>query len=273
MSAAVRKDYANHFASRRVAENYRFRPAYSPEVIDILLSLITIPHAVLDAGCGPGKLTLALLDHVNRIDAVDPSEEMLALARAEPRGSNKKIRWILSRIEEAALHAPYGLVVAGAAIHWMDLDTVLPRLAQVLVPSGVLAMVDGDAPIGAPWEDDEQSLFVDFIERLQGAPPKFPATRLSGLEAPILKHALFSRTGGKITAPWPVTQSVDDYLRCQHSRATWSEDYMGPALTEEFDTKMRALLAPHARSGILHYFVRSRLEWGKPLAKPADPAP
>jgi len=265
MSHPPRPGYATHFASRRVAEHYRFRPAYSPEVIDALLSLVVEPRAVLDAGCGPGKLAFALSGRVARVHAIDPSEEMLRLARADPDGTDRKITWTLARVEEAALEPPYGLIVAGAAIHWMDLDRVLPRFAAALAPDGVLAMVDGDAPIGAPWEAAENALFSDFIERLQGAPPKFAATRLEQLERPFIVHPLFERSGSRITAPWPVTQSIDDYLRCQHSRATWSEDYMGAALTEEFDARMRALLAPHAPGDMLHYAVRSRLEWGKPL--------
>jgi SAM-dependent methyltransferase len=273
MSALPRETYATHFAAQRVAENYRYRPPYSPEVSDTFVSLLVEPYAVLDVGCGPGKLTFALVDRARRVDAIDPSEEMLRLARAAPDGANPRIRFMHSRTEDAKLDPPYGLVVAGASIHWMKLDIVLPRLAQVLAPSGVLAMVDGDAPIGAPWEAEENALFAGFIERLQGAPPKFPTTRLQGLKRPILEHALFQRMGGKVTAPWPVTQSIDDYLRCQHSRATWSEDFMGEAMTEEFDTKMRALLAPHAVSGMLRYEVRSRLEWGKPLKVPINPVP
>jgi SAM-dependent methyltransferase len=273
MNGVVRKSYATHFASRRVAENYRFRPSYSPEVIDTLLSLLVEPRAVLDAGCGPGKLTLALANKVARIHAVDPSEEMLKLARAEQGGTDPKITWTVARIEEAAFEPPYGLIVAGAAIHWMDLDVALPRFADALTPDGVLALVDGDAPIGAPWEAEENALFSDFIERLQGAPPKFPPTRLQQLERPFIAHPLFERLGSKITAPWPVTQTVEDHLRCQHSRATWSEDHMGAAMAGEFDMRMRALFAPHAPSGVLSYAVRSRLEWGKPLKAPTNPAP
>ena len=31
---------------------------------------------LLDAGCGPGKITLGLIDHLDRADAVDPSAEI-----------------------------------------------------------------------------------------------------------------------------------------------------------------------------------------------------
>lgn len=268
----LRMSYGGHFAARSVAENYRFRPAYAPEIHDRLLSLLGGgPRRILDAGCGPGKLTLALAGHVQAIDAVDPSEEMLRIARAEPGGDDPKIAWILARIEDAPLSGPYGLIVAGAAIHWMDLGVVLPRFAGLLAPTGVLAMVDGDAPIGAPWEAEENALFSEFIVRLQGSPPQFAATRLQQLERPFVTHRLFQPVGSKVTEPWPVTQTVDDYLRCQHSRATWSEENMGPAMTAEFDARMRAMLAPHAPSGILHYAVRSRMEWGKPLKAPLNP--
>src|SRR6516162_8871686 len=208
MSDPARKSYATHFASRRVAENYLFRPSYSPEVINTLLSLAVDPRAVLDAGCGPGKLTLALKDRVVRVHAVDPSEEMLKLARAEQDGTDPKITWTLGRTEETELAPPYGLIVAGAAIHWMDLDVVLPRFADALAPGGVLAMVDGDAPVGAPWEAEENALFSDFIERLQGAPPRFPPTRYQQLERRFVTHPQFQLLGSRITQPWPVTQSV-----------------------------------------------------------------
>ena len=144
MSHSARTSYATHFASRRVAENYRFRPSYSPEVVDTLLSLVAEPRSVLDAGCGPGKLAFALSGRVARVHAIDPSEEMLTLARAQEDGSYRKITWTLARVEEAELAPPYGLIVAGAAIHWMDRDVVLPRFAAALSPEGVLAMVDGD---------------------------------------------------------------------------------------------------------------------------------
>ena len=270
----VRVSYGGHFAARSVAENYRFRPPYAPEIHDRLLSLMDHGACrILDAGCGPGKLTLALAARALSIDAVDPSEEMLRIARAEPGGTDPKITWLLSRIEDAPVTGPYGLIIAGAAIHWMDLNVVLPRFAGVLSPEGVLAMVDGDAPIGAPWEAEENVLFSEFIERLQGAPPKFAATRLEQLERPFVTHPLFQPLGSKITAPWPITQTVDDYLCCQRSRATWSEDNMGPAMTAEFDARMRAMLAPYAPDGVLHYAVRSRMEWGKPLKAPLNPQP
>jgi SAM-dependent methyltransferase len=257
--------YGKHFAARSVAQNYVHRPPYSPEVTDTLLALLPpTSRAVLDAGCGPGKIALGLRERVERVDAVDPSEEMIAVGRALPGGDDPKIDWICAKLEDAALHPPYGLITCGVSFHWMDADIALSRFAEALAPGGSLALVSGDGPADPPWHDAEVELMSDFIERLQGKRPQFLATGRAALERPVLEHPRFRRAGVRITAPHPVRQSVDDYLACQHSRATWSIDHMGLEMTAEFDARMRALLAPHARDGVLDYVVQTRVEWGVP---------
>src|SRR5580692_4528575 len=106
------------FSAERVAANYLFRPPYSPEVYDLLLELMRgHPRILLDAGCGTGKITLGLIDHIDRADAVDPSDAMLRVARSSPAAASPKIRWIHAAIEDATLDPPYGLIVAASSIH------------------------------------------------------------------------------------------------------------------------------------------------------------
>lgn len=265
MSHTPIKSYGNHFAARSVARNYVHRPPYSPEVTDTLLALLPpTSRVVLDAGCGPGKIALGLRERVERVDAVDPSEEMIAVGRALPGGDDPKINWICARLEDADLHPPYGLITCGVSFHWMDADVALARFAETLASAGSFALVSGDAPADPPWHDAELEIMSGFIERLQGKRPQFLATSRAALERPLLEHPRFRRAGFRITAPHPVRQSVDDYLACQHSRATWSVDFMGPEMTAEFDARMHALLSPHARDGMLDYVVQTRVEWGIP---------
>ena len=90
MATPYRRAMGVRFGSPRMAENYLFRPAYSKEVYDTLLGLLRgQPHALLDAGCGPGKIAFGLVDQVDRIDAVDPSEEMLRVACSFPERSDR----------------------------------------------------------------------------------------------------------------------------------------------------------------------------------------
>lgn len=265
--AAIRRENGVRFAERRMAENYCFRPPYSQEVFDTLLGLIRDePRAVLDAGCGPGKIARALGDSAARVDAVDPSSEMIRIGKAMPGGDNPKIRWLNGRIEDIALTPPYALVVAGASFHWMQPEVALRRFSEVISPRGMFAILDGDAPIDPPWAAEEQAIMIDAVTKIEGAPPKWWMTASQRLHIAHTDHPQFAPVGTVITAPMRFTQSIGDYLRCQHSRATWSEEHMGEDLVREFDAAMTAMLAPHARDGMLTYAVQTRLEWGRPLA-------
>ncbi|HEY6418816.1 MAG TPA: class I SAM-dependent methyltransferase [Candidatus Binataceae bacterium] len=258
--------HGDRFGSRRVAENYSFRPPYSREVYGTLLSLIGAgPRAVLDAGCGSGKITLGLVDDVERVDAVDPSIEMLKVARRFPGAANPKIRWINARMEEAPLDPPYGLIVASLSIHWMDLDRVLSRFAEALADRACLAVLDGDAPVDAPWEREETAFMVDFLERIDGRPRDWWKTMGERLAEPVLVHPAFQSVGHRVTAPVQFSQSVADHLRCQHSRAAWSEDHLGEKASREFDTEITKLLNRYAVGGMLTFVVQTRMEWGRVL--------
>ena len=257
--------YGTHFAAQSVALNYVHRPPYAPEVFETLAGLIPPrTRAVLDAGCGPGKLALGLADVAERVDAVDPSAEMIEVGRALPGGDSAKIRWVVSRLESAPLSPPYGLIVCGVSFHWMDGDIALTRFSQSLAPDGRFALVSGDAPTDPPWAPSERAMMANFIERLQGVRPQFPASSAEALARPLLEHPRFARLGTKISAPFAIRQSIENYLACQHSRATWSSDYMGAAMTSEFDRRLSAILAPHATAGMLDYVVQTRIEWGRP---------
>lgn len=264
--ASIRRENGVRFAARRMAENYRYRPPYSPEVFATLLELIRdTPRNVLDAGCGPGKLARALADSVDRVDAVDPSIEMIRIGKSMPNGDHPKIRWLDTRIEDVALAPPYALIVAGASFHWMNPETTLHRFAQVISPHGMFAILDGDAPIDPPWAAEEQDLMIEVVTRIEGARPKWWSSATERLRIAHTDHPQFARIGTKITAPMRFEQSIADYIRGQHSRATWSEEHIGESLSREFDASMAALLSRYARDGMLTFEVQTRLEWGRPL--------
>ena len=246
-----------------MAENYLFRPPYPAEVYETLLELLRgPPRVLLDAGCGTGKITLGLIDQIDRADAVDPSDAMLRVARALPGAGNGKIRWIHAAIEDAPLEPPYGLIVAASSIHWMDLDRTLPRFADALADGAMLAVLDGDAPVDAPWEREETAFMIDFVATREGQRPKWWKTVRERFAEPVLVHPAFEPFGHRITAPVAFSQSIDDYLRCQHSRATWSEDHLGEKASADFDAAMTAILKRHARDGMLTFNVQTRIDWG-----------
>ncbi len=231
---------------------------------DTLLELIRgRPRILLDAGCGTGKITLGLIEQIERADAVDPSEAMLRVARSLPEAANAKIRWIPASIEEAPLDPPYGLIVAASSIHWMNLDRTLPRFASALADGAMLAVLDGDAPVDAPWEREETEFMIDFLAAREGQRPSWWKTARERFAEPVLMHPSFEPLGHRITAPVAFSQSIADHLRCQHSRATWSEDHLGEQGSAEFDTAMTEILSRFARDGMLTFDVQTRIEWGR----------
>ncbi len=262
--SAAYRSRGRRFSAERMAENYLFRPPYQAEVYDLLLELIRgRPRVLLDAGCGTGKITLGLIDHLDRVDAVDVSDAMLRVARSLPGGDSANIRWIQSTVEQAPLNPPYGLIVAASSIHWMDLDRVLPRFADALANGALLAVLDGDAPVDAPWEREEAAFMIDFLAARDGRRPSWWKSVKQRFAEPVLVHPAFDSLGHKITAPVSYSQSIADYLRCQHSRATWSEDHLGEKASAEFNAVMTAILSRYARDGMLTFNVQTRIEWGR----------
>src|SRR5579859_4306534 len=87
--------YAAQFADAAVAAAYPTRPPYPAEVFEVLEGLLAgETRAVLDVGCGTGDLARPLAARVERVDAVDVSAAMLAVARQLPGGTRPGLRWL-----------------------------------------------------------------------------------------------------------------------------------------------------------------------------------
>jgi ubiquinone/menaquinone biosynthesis C-methylase UbiE len=101
---------------------------------------------LLDAGCGTGASTAALVAAAPRAEivAVDASPGMLAQARAKPWPVT--VRFVHSRIEElteAGVHGPFDGIFAAYLIRNLpDPDAALASLRALLRPGGVLVVHD-----------------------------------------------------------------------------------------------------------------------------------
>jgi SAM-dependent methyltransferase len=255
--------YASIFGDASVVHAYQYRPPYPPATFEILLSLIdadAAPRTVLDAGCGPGSIARALVQEVDRVDAVDIAARMIAAGKALPRGDDPKLCWIHSAIEHAPLQPPYALIVAAASLHWMHWETVMPRFHDILTPGGYLAVVDMVTE-PALWSDvlgliNAYSMNKDFV-------PYNMLTVTQELEA----RGLFKQVGIKTTAPVPFRQSVEAYVESFHARNGLSRDRMDAQAAREFDGQLRDLVSRHCPDGVVELQIRGRVIWGFPQDK------
>jgi SAM-dependent methyltransferase len=253
---------AAEFEDAEVARCYRFRAPYPDALHHRLVTLAAGDERLLDLGCGPGKLARALAGRFKEVDAVDPSGAMLAEGQRLDAGRHPHIRWIEDRAEEASFSGPYDLVVAGASIHWMRHELVMPKLAGALKSGAPLALVSGDGPAEADWLDASRAVIPRWIER---------NGRRWGDEthrALMTAHAPWLDEEGSETFQTEVRQSVDDLIAGEHSRATWARARMGPIAAELFDNELREALEPAALNGEVSYVARVTLTWGRPLASP-----
>jgi len=101
---------------------------------------------VLDAGCGTGRVTAALLDRLPRGDvvAVDGSPAMVEQARVRLGDDRVDVR--VADLLTLELDPPADAILSTATFHWIaDHDRLFERLLAVLVPGGRLAAQCGGA--------------------------------------------------------------------------------------------------------------------------------
>jgi trans-aconitate 2-methyltransferase len=105
-------------------------------------------EAVLDAGCGSGRITQALIERLprGRVIAIDESPSMIAAAR-ERLGPDADLR--VADLLELELEEPVDAILSTATFHWIkDHERLFARLHAALAPGGrLLAQCGGEGNI------------------------------------------------------------------------------------------------------------------------------
>lgn len=120
-------------------------------------------EAVLDAGCGSGRVTEMLIERVpqGKVIAVDSAPAMVAKAR-EKIGDRAEV--LLQDLAELRLREPVDAVFSNAVFHWvLDHPRLFGRLFDALKPGGRLEAQCGGA--------GNVKTFHDAVSRLADRPP------------------------------------------------------------------------------------------------------
>ncbi len=182
------------------AAHYRSgRPAYSPELEAVLTQQAGLDGngRLLDAGCGPGMLTVRLAHLFTQAVGLDPDADMLAEGRRaaeEKRVMN--IRWVRGLAEDlpAVAPGPYRLVTFGQSFWWTSEQQVAETVYDMLEPGGALALI-AHTVTGRPRPPDP------------GVPP-IPHDEIRAL---VERYLGSTRRAGQGTAP-ERTHSFEDVL-------------------------------------------------------------
>jgi SAM-dependent methyltransferase len=251
------------------AAHYRYgRPAYSPQLEAVLTQQAGLDGngRLLDAGCGPGVLTIQLAHLFQETVGLDPDAAMLAEGRraAEEKAAGGKgglnIRWVQGLAEDlpAVAAGPYRLVTFGQSFHWTDEPRVAEAVYDLLEPGGALALIVHTVP-GRPRPPD----------------PGVPAIPHDEIKALVAKYLGSARRAGQGIFP-ARTHRFEDVLA--RSRFGVPQQFFAPGLPDlrrdsesvlagylslsssaphlfgdrldDFTTEVRALLADRSADGM-----------------------
>jgi SAM-dependent methyltransferase len=255
------------FAEADVARCYHARTPYAPALYDFLLEQVDGRGRALDLGCGPGKIAIALADHFADVVALDPSAPMIEAGIAADCGRHANIDWVQQTAEAFQSEAGFDLVAAGTSIHWPDHAVVFPKLADW---TATVAVITGDAPSPHPCGEAAWTAFlIRWLARMAERTPEVRKPYDPALfMADATRHEAWMDIAGRERFAFTFRQSVEDFIACQHSRATWSRAAMGEALAAAFDAELDALMRPFATDGLLELNMVSELTWGAPRQAP-----
>jgi ubiquinone/menaquinone biosynthesis C-methylase UbiE len=118
------------------------RPGYPGEIIEFLTATAGVGQgsSVLEVGCGTGQLTNGLAHYGFDLTAIDIGPALVAAA--QDRLAEASISFQVCSFEDfAAADASFDLIISATAFHWVDPEVKFSKSAQLLRPSGWLALL------------------------------------------------------------------------------------------------------------------------------------
>lgn len=202
----------------RAAYERWLRPAHSPAHARRTAArnaAFLLPHLrsgmrLLDAGCGPGSITIGLAEAIAPSEAIgiDANPESIAAARAmATERSAANVRFDVADVyalpfEDATFDAAFCHAVLQ---HLADPPAALREIHRVLKPDGVIGVADADHDGFVMWPRDpliDRSLeLLDTLRQQSGGGDPRVGKRLRDL----LHEAGFARSAGSATAGYEGT--------------------------------------------------------------------
>ena len=132
---------------------HTYRPRYPEELIvkaidssPLLKDKIDEHSHILEIGCGPGTVTLQLLQRGFRIHAFDPSSDMIEQAKTVCQDFSGSVHFEISTLQSfESSDQKYDAIVAASSLHWAlaepDPMHLIQKLSNFLKPSGTLILL------------------------------------------------------------------------------------------------------------------------------------
>ncbi len=240
----------------------RGRPPYSEHLPERLADLFSLDgHGrLIDVGCGPGILALALAHLFEEVIGVDPDPDMLAEARrgAEAAGITN-LRLMQSHAEDLSPDlGPFRVATFGRSFHWMDRPRVAALMLDMLTLGGGFVHV-GSGSHDEPGETTELpypvpplTAITDLVREYLG-PQRRAGQGIRGdskydLTEVMTNAGFVDHESVRVPAEGVLVRTTDDLVAFVFSRSGSAPHLFGDRRSE-FETDLRRLLGNASPSG------------------------
>jgi SAM-dependent methyltransferase len=246
------------------AIHYRYgRPPYSPQLEVLLAEELGLDGSgrLLDAGCGPGFLTVRLAHLFEGAAGLDPDPAMIAEGRrAAQERDIANITWIQGVAEDlpAAAPGPYRLVTFGQSFYWTDEVRVAEAVYDMVEPGGALVLVghqaEGRAVPPSPGPPRIPHDEIEEVVRKYLGPTRRAGQSTAPAQALGLEDALAATRFGAprvIFAPGApdLVRDVEGVVSGYFSMS-WAAPHLFGDRAEEFADEVRELLRKRSADGV-----------------------
>ena len=198
-----------------VAEQYdRYRPGYSEQLVDDIVSLAALPPSarVLEIGSGTGKATLPFARRGFSITCVERGPNLARVAERN-LAAFSNVRVAVTSFEEwTGSDGEFDLVFAAQSFHFLESSTALPRIAGLLRDGGAVAVFWNHAVRGN----------TDVDRRIQAAYGRHAPELTEDRDAPLEDRIDATRLFGTVIMTryrWRRSYSADDYIGLMNTQS------------------------------------------------------
>ena len=248
-------DYASQFSDQAVADAYEHRPPYPKESVRLVAGLIEgSSRCVLELGAGSGDFTQLLAEYCEHITAVEPAAAMRVIGEQRTLPFQSVVEWARCSAEAFEPTRVYDAAVAAESLHWMDWNSVLPKVGKGLSRNGFLVIVERDLAQPPAWEPELVRLISEFSTNQHYR----PLNLVNELE----DRGLFELVERRQTTATRFRQSVTSYVESIHSRNGFSRERMSTVNAAKFDRTVTQIVAPYSRSDAITLETMATISWG-----------
>jgi ubiquinone/menaquinone biosynthesis C-methylase UbiE len=241
------------------------RPPYSAQLADTMVRELSLDGSgrLLDVGCGPGVLELALAGLFDQVTALDPEPGMLQAGQRRCRQAGiMNVQW-LQAVAEDIPTLNLGLcraVTFGQSFHRVRQLEVAEAVYDQLMPGGSLVLISHNSDDGRPQPPDPgypevphaavRKLILDYLGEVTR---HYLATWNEGHPARFEDTLLQTRFGGSRTIYAPgrpdLISDIDTVVANVFSLSYAAPRWFGDRRAD-FESDLRRLLYEHSPDGL-----------------------